>query len=78
LGRCLPGLDLNSAGFAVLPPHFTVGDPMEHSRIREAIYLMYSPALSRWVGARDSDPTAIFCKLLPSVVYLSDFLKAMI
>jgi hypothetical protein len=60
LGRCLAGLDPNSADFAVLPPQFTVGDPME------------------WVGTRDSDPTAIFCKLLPLVVYHSDFLKATI
>jgi hypothetical protein len=43
LGRCLAGLDPNSADFAVLPPHFTVGDP----RIREAIYLIYGPALSK-------------------------------
>ena len=41
LGRCLAGLDPNSADFAILPPHLTVGDPMEHPRIREAIYLMY-------------------------------------
>jgi hypothetical protein len=69
LGRCLAGLDPNSADFAVLPPHFTVGDPMEHPRIREAIDLMYGPALSKWVDTRDSDPAAIFCKLLPLVVY---------
>jgi hypothetical protein len=36
------------------------------------------PALSKWVDTRDSHPTAIFCKLLPSVVYHSDYLKATI
>jgi hypothetical protein len=35
LGRCLAGLDPNSEDFAVLPPHFTVGNPMENARIRQ-------------------------------------------
>jgi hypothetical protein len=75
LGRCLAGLDPNSADFAVLPPHFTVSNPMENERIREAIDLMYGTALSKWADHVDSDPTALLCMVLPSVVYHSEFLK---
>jgi hypothetical protein len=80
LGCCLAGLDPNSADFAVLLPlHFTVGNPMENPRIHEkAIDLMHGPALSKWVGTRDSDPIALFCKVLPSMVYHSEFLKSTI
>ena len=75
LGRCLAGLDANSEDFAILPPHFTVGDPMQNARIREAVELMYGPALQKWSGTKDSDPTALFCKVLPSLVYHSEFLQ---
>jgi hypothetical protein len=78
LGRCLAGLDPNSGDFAVLPPHFTVGNPMENERIREAVDLMYGPSLRKWAGTDDSDPTALFCKVLASVVYHSDFLQSII
>jgi hypothetical protein len=75
LGRCLAGFDPNSPDFACLPPHFTVTNPMETPRIREAMELMYGPALSKWAGTKDCDPTALLCKLLPSVVFHSEFLK---
>jgi hypothetical protein len=65
LGCCLAGFDPNSLDFACLPPHFTVTNPMEHPQIREAIELMYGPALSKWAGTKDSDPTVLLCKLLP-------------
>jgi hypothetical protein len=48
---------------------------MEHLQIWEEIELMYGPALSKWAGTKDSDPTALLCKLLPSVVYHLEFLK---
>ena len=75
LGRCLAGLDANSEDFAILPPHFTVSNPMANELIKEAMLLMYGPALKKWVGTSDSDPTALFCKVLPSVIFHSEFLK---
>jgi hypothetical protein len=51
---------------------------MEHPQICEAMDLMYGPALTKWGGSKDCDPTAFLCKLLPSVVYHSEFLKEMI
>ena len=39
---------------------------------------MYGPSLRKWVGTNDSDPTALFCKVLASVVYHSDFLQSVI
>jgi hypothetical protein len=75
LGRCLSGFDPNSPDFVCLPPHFTVGNPMEHPQIWEAIKLMYRPELNKWGGTKYSDPTALLCKLLPLVVYHSEFLK---
>jgi hypothetical protein len=68
LGCCLAGLDLNSEHFAILPRHFTVGNPMEIVRICEAVELMYGPLLQQWAGTKDLDLTALFCKVLPSLV----------
>jgi hypothetical protein len=48
LGCCLAGLDPNSEDFAILLPHFTHGNPMENTRIRKAIELMYGPSLQQW------------------------------
>jgi hypothetical protein len=78
LGRCLAGLSPNSEDFAILPPHFTVGNPMENERIREAMELMYGPLLQKWAGTKDSDPTAVLLKVLPSIVYHSEFLQSII
>ena len=78
LGRCLAGLDPNSEDFAILPPHFTVGNPVENEQICEAIEMMYGPALQKRAGTIDSDPTALFCKVLPSLVYHSEYLQSTI
>jgi hypothetical protein len=78
LGHCLAAFYPNSPDFPCLPPHFTVGNPMEHPQIWEAIDLMYGPALSKWGGTKDTDPTELLCKLLPLVVYHLEFLKEMI
>jgi hypothetical protein len=39
---------------------------------------MYSPSLQQWAGTKDSDPAALFCKVLPSLVYHSEFLQSTI
>jgi hypothetical protein len=71
LGRCLAGLDPNSEDFAILPPHFTVGNPMEYVRICEAVELIYSPSVQQWAGTKELDRPALFSKVLPSLVYHS-------
>jgi hypothetical protein len=78
LGRCLAGLYPTSEDFVILPPHFTVGNPMENVRICEAVELMYGPLLQQWAGTKDSDRTALFCKVHPSLVYHSEFLQSTI
>jgi hypothetical protein len=78
LGRCLAGLDPNSEDFAILPPHFTVGNPMENVRIHEAVELMYGPSLQQWASTKDLDPAALFGKVLPSLVYHSESLQSTI
>jgi hypothetical protein len=78
LGRCLADIDPNSEDFAILPPHFTVGNPMENARICEAVELMYGPSLQQWAGTKDSDPAALFCKVLPSLVYHWECLQSTI
>ena len=51
---------------------------MENERIREAVEMMYGPALQKWAGTKDLDPTALLCKVLPSLVYHSEFLQSTI
>jgi hypothetical protein len=52
---------------------------MENVRICEAIELMYGPSLQQWAGTKDLDRTALFCNVLPSLVYHSDeFLQSTI
>jgi hypothetical protein len=49
---------------------------MENVRICEAVELMYGPSLQQWAGTKDLDPTALLCKVLPSLVYHSKFLQS--
>ena len=72
------GADPNSPDFGVLPPHWTIGNPMENPTIKEAIELMYGDILKKWGEDSHSDPTGLLCFVLPSVVYHSDFLQATI
>jgi hypothetical protein len=51
---------------------------MVNVRILEVVELMYGPVLQQWAGTKDSDPTALFCKVLPSLVYHSEFLQSTI
>jgi hypothetical protein len=53
LGCCLAGLAPNSEDFAILPPHFTVGNPMENTQIHEAVELMYGTSLQKWAGTNN-------------------------
>jgi hypothetical protein len=39
---------------------------------------MYGPSLQQWAGMKDLDPAALFCKVLPSLVYHLEFLQSTI
>jgi hypothetical protein len=73
LGRCLAGLDPNSADFSVLPAHFSIDDPMSNPDVREVMLLMYGTILQKWGGSA-VDPTALLLRCLASVVHHSDWL----
>ena len=69
LGRCLCGLDPNPSTFSVLPPHWTVDNPVEDADIGEGLHLMYGVIFER-------HPTsiAVLVRVLASVTYASDWL----
>ena len=51
LGQCLSGLDPDSSAFSVLPPHWTVDNPVEDTNIQEALQLMYSVIIARHLSS---------------------------
>ncbi len=73
LGRVLVGLDVNSPDFAALPQHFITDDPMSNEAIREAMSSMYAVVLQKHAGT-NSDPMALLLRVLPSVIYHSDWI----
>jgi hypothetical protein len=48
LGRCLCGLDPNDSTFSVLPPHWTVDNPIEDTDIGEALQPMYGVIIGQY------------------------------
>jgi hypothetical protein len=73
LGGCLAGHNPSSADSLVLPPHFSIDDPMSNPDVREAMLLMYGNILQKW-GSSAVDPTALLLCCLASVVHHSDWL----
>ena len=71
LGRCLCGLDPNLSTFAVLPPHWTVDNPVRDPDIEDALQLMYGVII-----ARHPNSIAVLVRLLASVAFASDWLLA--
>ena len=69
LGRCLCGLDPNDSTFSVLPPHWTVDNPVEDTDIGEALQLMYGVI----IGQHPSS-IAVLVRVLASVTYASNWL----
>jgi hypothetical protein len=69
LGRCLCGLDPNHSTFSVLPPHWTVDNPVEDADIGEGLHLMYGVIIEK-------HPTSIVVLVwaLASVTYASNWL----
>lgn len=75
LGRILAGLDPNSVGFDILPPHFTVRNPMDDmdSPIRRGMVVTYGKRLLE--QHRNFVPILLRC--FASIVYHSDNLILM-
>ena len=72
LGRCLCGLDANLSTFSVLPPHWTVENPVDDPDINDALHLMYGVIIEKHPGS-----IAVLVRVLASVTYASDWLLAM-
>jgi hypothetical protein len=69
LGRCLCGLDPNHSTFSILPPHWTVDNPVEDADIGEALQLMYGVIIERHPSS-----IAVLVRVLASVTYASNWL----
>ena len=73
LGRILAGLKPNEAGFATLPPHFNISNPLENSDVRQAMQMMYEPIIKNYEH-QPNNPTAILLRCLACIVYHADSL----
>ena len=69
LGRCLAGLDPDSADFSILPPHFTCG--MENKFVHEGMRICFGGILDHFGGDGVEGPLLLF---LASIVYHSEWL----
>jgi hypothetical protein len=69
LGRCLCGLDPTLSTFSVLPPHWTVDDPVNDPDIEDALQLMYGVII-----AQHPNSIRVLLRALASVTYASDWL----
>lgn len=73
LGRVLACLQPNDAGFATLPPHFNVANPMENQFVLEAMRLSFQPIMTNYAG-QPNDPTAMLLRCLACIVHHADSL----
>jgi hypothetical protein len=73
LGRVVVGLPENSPKFAILPPHFTMTEPILNEDVAEAMDLMYATIVQKH-GGTSIDPTGILVRVLPSIIFHSEWL----
>ena len=73
LGRILAGLDPNTPGFGILPPHWTTSNPLENDLIKRAMGMLYGPILVAYAGKKEN-PAGLLLRCLPSLVFHSDSL----
>ena len=73
LGRILACLMPNEAGFATLPPHFNIRDPMQNVHVQKAMTMMYGPIMKNYVG-KPNDPTPILTRCLACIIHHVDSL----
>ena len=67
LGRILAGLDPSNSRFGILPPHFTLVDPMANSHIDCAMNILYGQLLRSYPEAK-----ALLLRGLANIAYHSD------
>jgi hypothetical protein len=78
LGRVLAGLDPDSSEFVLLPPHWTIDNPMENETIAEAMRLLYATILQKWGSNEAFSVEGLLLRLLPSIIYHEEFLREQI
>ena len=61
--------------FNVLPPHFSVVNPLENKEVLEAMECIYGTILDRWSGEPGNDPAFLLLRLLASVIFHFGWLK---
>ena len=76
LGRVVAGLNALKPSFNVMPPHFKCDDPMSNPDVQEAMYMMYRTIIDTWKNTLQ-DPDCLLVRLLASVVYHLEWIKAM-
>jgi hypothetical protein len=78
LGRVLAGLDPDSSEFVLLPPHWTIDNPMENETIAEAMHLLYATILQKWGSNEEFSVEGLLLRLLPSIIHHEEFLREQI
>ena len=71
LGRILCGLDPNDTKFAILPPHWTIDDPLGNELVSKAMRMTFGPILVKY-GHRSENPLGVLLQCLASIVFHSD------
>ena len=72
LGRCLAFLDPDEENFSVLPPHFTLDNPLANEFVQAAMTLCFGPIIEKW-GSRLAIE-GILLLMLASMIYHSDWM----
>ncbi len=73
LGRILACLQPNSPGFATLPPHFNIPDPMANEHVQNAMEMLYQSVLVKY-SQQPNDPTPMLLRCLACIIYHVDSL----
>ena len=73
MGKCLTGIDVNSTDFVILPPHFRECNPMDDTKVKEAVNLMCGSIVEK---QKDSwkDQDAVVSRSLASVICHTDWI----
>ena len=71
LGRVLAGLDPNDVSFALLPPHWTLVNPMENEHVKKAMTTLYGVIMESY-RHKAENPTPMLLRCLACIVFHSD------
>ena len=76
LGRILACLLPNDPGFATLPPHFNITNPLDNEHVKKGMQMLCGPILTSY-KEKPNDPTPMLIRCFACVIYHIDSLKAM-